>query len=266
MSQSSFGEATAWPHVWPYYRRPSAILSTLEQVPHAGPKGSCEQTDALDTPHPSLANTRRPVHTSNSKMNRHNFQSILPSNTLAAIPTFSQIFIMAHTSSSHSDEDISKYPIITTHHRLPDVEYEDHYGLKCEPITRPPMLLPSKYPVEIPVIRDDLTESPSCSPILESKHEDLDVLKSPQTDYEDPLKNSVVQVDRTPPCTPSIGAGQAEPGGWTVSPARDISSAFPCTLKNGSPDFGGTLHVLLIIFMEIIDMFMQWRKPRSLVY
>ena len=164
MSQPSFDEQLHTGTPWAKHH--SVILSTLEQAHHAGAKGSGQLTGPLS---PAISLMESPVIFNS----RHPFQSpaTWPSGLRSnppTRPTFSQIFFMSHISHPNPDEeeDTSRYPIITTHHRLPKAKVI--FGLERQPSPQP-VVLPQqrrKFSVEIPVIRKDLMESITCSPII----------------------------------------------------------------------------------------------------
>ena len=172
---------TPWPHVWPYNQHQSLIFSSLKCPHDAVATDGCQPvTDTLNPSSPpmspSSSNTGLLDQVLTSTLDRHNCQSILHGNLLITRPTFSQIFIMSHTSPSISIEEqgASRYPMITTRHRLPKAAST---GLASahRPVPHP-MLLPQrrKFSVEIPVVRNDLSDSPPCSPIIYAKNRDQD--------------------------------------------------------------------------------------------
>jgi len=200
MSQPPFDEQSRsqppWAHVWPYNQQQSVNV------------------------------THHPKQNLHGLMDRHNCQSIFLGNMTATRPTFSQIFIMAHTSRPNfGEDDVSSYPVITTHHRLPKRKFISQYDSKGQ-TPGPPWLLPQrrKFSIQIPVIREDLTESPLCSPTVDTKHGDQDGSTSPH-DYHNrrqfPVENPNVQADKMSPCTPSVGDGQVKPNSSIALPAQN---------------------------------------------
>jgi hypothetical protein len=157
--------ATPWAHVWAYNRHEPAVLDGLEQARSIATNSNERATGSLK---PS-SDTHLPKTILTSLMDRHDCQSMLSVNMLAARPTFSQIFIMAHTSTN--DEVVT--PIMTTHHRLPERKFVGYDDCKGQTLG-PPFLLPQrrKFSIRIPVIREDLMESPPCSLTESAKHGD----------------------------------------------------------------------------------------------
>jgi len=188
MSQPPFDEqshaATPWAHVWPYYQH---NLTGLEQARSITTNGNEQETSSLESSYPRSghepsSDTRLQKTNLTSLMDRHDCQSMFSVSMLATRPTFSQIFIMAHTSgpsTSNDEMNTPSHPTITTHHRLPKRKFIGHDDCKGE-TPGSPFLLPQrrKFSIQIPVIREDSTESPSCSPAADAKHGDLDGLTS----------------------------------------------------------------------------------------
>jgi hypothetical protein len=154
-----------WGHVWPYSRHRSVILPALH-TPNPAQKDIWELNDTLKSFFPSstsslIFGTRYKSKSTTSMMGRHNYPSTIHGSSLTSRPTFSQIFLMSHVSCATSDEDQHRprCPIITTNHRLPKAGRD----LERQPAPYS-LLLPQqrRFSVEIPVIREDSTESTQC--------------------------------------------------------------------------------------------------------
>jgi hypothetical protein len=222
--------ATPWAHVWPYNWHESAVLTGLEHARSIATNGNERETGSLESSylcgnHELSSDTHLPKTILTSLMDRHDCQSIFSVNMLATRPTFSQIFIMAHTSglsaNDEVDSDTPSYPILTTHHRLPKrkfIGYDDSKGQT----PGPPFLLPQrrKFSIQIPVIREDLMESPPCSSTADEKHGDRDGSTSPRG-CQYPMESPNVQADNI---SHSVGDGQVKPDGQMALPARKDSA------------------------------------------
>jgi hypothetical protein len=182
----------------------------------------------------SSINSHSDQQTSNSLMDRHDCQSILTGNTvLATRPTFSQIFIMAHTSNTSSDEKQEPapgFPVVTTHHRLPRSRYPDSAGEStCQPIPSPPLRLPNFQHrfFEIPVKREDLDEPSPCSTIIEDQYGEQEGSGGPGTYRNAPslhtVESCIVHADGISSCTAFIDPGENQPTGWSFTPRSNVA-------------------------------------------